>query len=99
MHHPYVSGASSPLNTIKAKCPSIEAQFGVLESSARKGRRQRRWKEAMCVKERPLPQYYRPNFTWEGKCRGYGYGYPSSFAMAEGYDHTVYWKYKRDTIK
>jgi hypothetical protein len=80
MHHPYVSGASLPLNTIKAKCPSIEARFGEPESSPRKGRR-RRGKEALRAKERPPPQYYQPNFRWEGKCRGYGYGYPNSFAQ------------------
>ena len=79
MHHPYVSGASLPLNTIKAKCPCIETQSGEPERSPRKGRRRRRWKEALRAKERPPPQYYRPNLRWEGKCRGYGYGYPSSF--------------------
>ena len=87
MHHPYVSGASSPLNTIKAKCLSIEAQSGEPENPPRKSRRQRRWKEALRAKGRPPPQYYRPDFRWEGKCRGYGYGYPS------------YWKYERDTLK
>ena len=93
IHHPYVSGVSLPLNTIKVKCPSIEVQPEEPESSPRKGRRRRRWKEALRAKERPPPQYYRPNSKWEGKCRGYGYGYPSSFA------HTVYWKYEKDTLK
>ena len=93
MHHPYVSGASLPLNTIKAMCPSIETQSGEPERSPQKGRRRRRWKEALRAKERPPPRYFRPNLKWEGKCRGYGYGYPSSFA------HTVYWKYERDTLK
>ncbi|KAF8807065.1 hypothetical protein BYT27DRAFT_7233763 [Phlegmacium glaucopus] len=99
LHHPYVPGDPtklSPSNTSNAKCPSIEV---LPQSSSQKGRRRRRWKEALRAKERPPPQYYRPNPRWEGKCRGYGYGYPSSFAMAEGYDNTVHWKYERDTMK
>ena len=69
LHHPYVSGAFTKPSTSAKCCPIIEADFGVPES---KGRRRRRGKE---VKERVVPQYYQPNPRWEGKCRGYGYGY------------------------
>lgn len=78
LHHPYVSGACtepSALNTSSAKYPTIET---VPDISPRKGRRRRRGKEALGTKERPPPQYYRPNPRWVGKCRGYGYGYGSS---------------------
>ena len=88
LHHPYVSGAFTEPPPLNTKYLIIEAQFGVPEISKR--RRRRKGKER---KERAPPQYYRPNPRWEGKCRGYGFGYPSSFAMTDK------WKYERDTLK
>jgi len=59
----------------------------------------RRRKPKAKAKPRPPAQFWRPEPSWTGPCRGYAYGYPSCLAVGEGVRRAENWQYQRDKIK
>jgi len=65
--------------------------------TVRKARRRRNPKAK--ANPRPPAQFWRPEPSWTGPCRGYAYGYPSYLAVGEGVRRAENWRYQRDKIK
>jgi len=91
IYHPYVSqGPTNPAAVPTTKiCPVVDD----VESSGPKfksSRRQRRKRLKESTRQRPEPRFWRPEPSWSGPCRGYAFGYPSSFGSGE---------YQRDRMK
>jgi hypothetical protein len=93
-YHPYVSqGPTNPVALPKTKiCPVVD-----VESSGPKiksSRRQRRKRLRESTRQRPSPRFWRPDPSWSGPCRGYAFGYPSSFEIGPAEK-----EYQRDRMK
>ncbi|KAF8199521.1 hypothetical protein BJ912DRAFT_949260 [Pholiota molesta] len=91
-HYPYVSDKSKiPPHPSTSKTLNVPP---LTQTLRRRG--------IVVEKERPPPQFWRPNPNLKGKCRGYAYGYPSNLSLVESCGNgggSGPWKYKRDTMK
>ncbi|KIM39727.1 hypothetical protein M413DRAFT_446634 [Hebeloma cylindrosporum] len=79
-HFPYVPDAATirmePAAKKSMDCPIIDAEVVTDDPLSIPRRRSRRPRGLAPAKERPLPQFWRPDPKWRGKCLGYAYGYP-----------------------
>ncbi|KAF9036147.1 hypothetical protein BJ165DRAFT_1533011 [Panaeolus papilionaceus] len=95
--YPYTGQPSSPSKDKPLKlpqdCPLVDVV--PIEMSTRKPRRRNR---SAKNKERPPPQFWRPDPSWGGKSLGYAYGYPSGLAVTQGFGRSDHWRYQRDTM-
>lgn len=75
----------------------IDVDFSESKPAGKAKRKRRRSKRDLGA--RPLPSFWRPKSSWEGKCRGYAMGYPSYLAVfdVDGPNTTI--KYRRDTMR
>lgn len=92
VYHPYAPrGPTNPAALPKAKiCPVLDVESS--ERKPRSSRRQRRKKLKDSTRQRSSPRFWRPSPSWSGSCRGYAYGYPTSFG--DGLE-----TYQRDRMK
>jgi len=83
-HFPYTYDISTislpPVKSRTMDCPVIDAEYAdaTAPKLSKRNRPRRRRKGAEDARQRPPAQFWRPNPAWEGKCRGYAYGYPSN---------------------
>ncbi|TFK40041.1 hypothetical protein BDQ12DRAFT_680251 [Crucibulum laeve] len=95
--YPYNPDAPPPLGcTTLTKCPLIEGAFSIQPSK----KRQSRHAVSSRKIERPSPTFWRPNPLYEGKCRGYAFGYPSSFIAHDEHETGIKGpRYRRDDMR
>jgi hypothetical protein len=94
-HYPYVTDMGTirmePAARKSMDCPTLDAEIVTSDPLPTQRPRPRRRRSLAPAKERPSPQFWRPDPKWRGKCMGYAYGYPSSLDGS--------WKYKRDRMR
>ncbi|KDR76369.1 hypothetical protein GALMADRAFT_268010 [Galerina marginata CBS 339.88] len=97
---PYISDISTMrLDSVKSRamdCPVIDAVDDVTDPSPTQKRRRRKRRSILQRSDQPLPQFWRPNPSLAGKCRGYAYGYPSSLEPRQNHPRR---RYNRDSMK
>lgn len=92
VYHPYVSrGPTNPALPKTEVCPVVDAKPSGPKIKSSRRQRRKRLKES--TRQRPSPQFWRPEPSWLGPCRGYAFGYPSSFGSG------VEKGYQRDRMK